>query len=508
MGQFLDIAETVLRSRNVPMKPRQIVDAAEDGGLFSDKLSGKTPHQTMKSKLTVNVLRHGETSRFVRTAPNTFFLRDLLTQPITTYTAVPQSPSGADEQVLTFPSNVLDEIGPFQGISRSWRSRLKHLLANDRCAPMNRLVAEQSEDRKQLLTYILVTRGPHLLCFRRGTFNRVEDYLRGSLCVGFGGHVAESDRDLYTFQDLRAIVLHNVWRELHEELRLPNEDQERLIDGTGLRILGLLNDDSSSTGRKHLAVILHYEVSRSQEWDHPLKGEKSINQLTWLDMSAFSDDLRHFEYWSQLCLTEFYKTAIRTQPSSLIRRKAPFRNKHILCLIGGIGSGKSAATRILTREFGYEEINSGRVMAGLLGIPPVPTTPRDNFQQKAWRFIHSKRGPQRLAKALIDLAQQHEKTPLIDGIRQRDTIDYLRQYAAPVKIALMYVYTPPHISYRFYEDRSGKKENIDAFLKLYNAPVEADVKKLIVDADAILYNWTGKLKYEQAVRQLMQELQP
>jgi hypothetical protein len=156
MGQFLDIAETVLRSRNVPMKPRQIVDAAKDDGLFSDKLSGKTPHQTMKSKLTVNVLRHKEASRFVRTAPNTFFLRDLLTQPIAAYTAARQAPSGADEQVLTFSSDVLNHIGPFQGVSRSWRNRLNYLLANDRCTPMNRLAAEQTEERKQLLTYIPV----------------------------------------------------------------------------------------------------------------------------------------------------------------------------------------------------------------------------------------------------------------------------------------------------------------------------------------------------------------
>jgi hypothetical protein len=71
----------------------------------------------------------------------------------------------------------------------------------------------------------------------------------------------------------------------------------------------------------------------------------------------------------------------------------------------------------------------------------------------------------------------------------------------------MYVYTPPHIAYRFYEGRGADNLSIDEFLKLYNSPVEADVKKLIVDADAILYNWTGKLHYERAVRKLMQELQ-
>jgi hypothetical protein len=104
------------------------------------------------------------------------------------------------------------------------------------------------------------------------------------------------------------------------------------------------------------------------------------------------------------------------------------------------------------------------------------------------------------------VVKQSKLKNFLDGIRQEETIKSLRELATPTKIALMYVYTPPHISYLFYEQRSGEHLSIDAFLKLYNSPVEADVKKMIADADAILYNWTGKLHYEQAVRELMQEL--
>jgi predicted NUDIX family phosphoesterase/dephospho-CoA kinase len=507
MGQFLDIAETVLKKARSPLKPREIVDRAKDDGLFSDKLSGKTPDQTMKAKLTVDVISHGPKSRFVRTAPNTFYLHELLTEGVTPYTAARQMPSGANEQVITIRGDVMDEVGRFQGINRSWRSYFNFLLKGDHCQPMGRMAAEQDEGRKQLLTYILVTRGDQLLCFRRGTFNRVEDYLRGSLCIGFGGHVSESDRNLYNYRDLGSIIFDNASRELSEELSLPTRDQERLKAGKGVRILGLLNDDSSSTGRKHLAIVLQYEVSTSSEWDLLQKGEKSINQLTWLDLSNFRGTLREFDYWSQLCLAEFFKKAISNEPSFLIRRRAPFRTRHILCIIGGIGSGKSAATKLLTEEFAYHEINSGQVVAKLLRIPPVPSTPRAKFQDKSWRLISSKHGSSRLAAALLKEAERSEQKALIDGIRQKEIIERLRDLAAPIKVALIYVYTPPHISYRFYEGRSGNNLSINEFLKLYNSPVEADVKKLIADADAVLYNWTGKLHYERAVRKLMQELQ-
>ena len=161
----------------------------------------------------------------------------------------------------------------------------------------------------------------------------------------------------------------------------------------------------------------------------------------------------------------------------------------------------------MTKEFGYREINSGKVVAKILRIPAVPKTPRDKFQRSAWRLISSKSGPSKLASALLKEVNESDEKALIDGIRQRETIKRLRELAAPIKIALMYVYTPPHISYRFYQQRQREQLSIDAFLELYNSPVETDVTKLIADADAILYNWTGKLPYEQAVRKLMQELQ-
>jgi predicted NUDIX family phosphoesterase/dephospho-CoA kinase len=489
------------------MKPREIVDAAKDASLFSDKLAGKTPEQTMKAKISVDIRSKGDSSRFVRTAPNTFYLRSLLTDPDDAYVAERQTPPSLGELVLAFPSAVLDRYERFQGITRSWRKFLDKILTDATCRPTPRFDAEQAEDHKQLLTYVLVTRGKFLLSFRRGTFNRVEDYLRGSLCIGFGGHVSESDRTLYNRGYYRQVVFESAARELSEELRLPEADRKRLNDGIGIEILGILNDDSSSTGRKHIAIVLRYEVSSSPEWERPSRGEKSITQLKWLKPSDLDYDLREFEYWSQLCLTEFYKTEIRTQPSFLILRRTPFRGKHhILCVIGGIGSGKSAATQILTREFGYREVNSGRILAQLLHIPPVPITKRADMQARAWQFISSKNGPKKLASALVRVVGEAEGAVLIDGVRQRATLDALKALVAPERVAVLYVHTPPHIAYQFYRDRRNRPVNIEQFLALRDAPVESEVSKLIAEADAVLYNWTGRVSYDHAIRRLMREI--
>jgi hypothetical protein len=47
---------------------------------------------------------------------------------------------------------------------------------------------------------------------------------------------------------------------------------------------------------------------------------------------------------------------------------------------------------------------------------------------------------------------------------------------------------------------------MDEFLALRGAPVEAEVEGLITMADAVLYNWTGRLQYRETIQALMAEL--
>jgi predicted NUDIX family phosphoesterase/dephospho-CoA kinase len=506
MSEFLRVAEILFNKYREPMSAKELVDAGIADQLFSDKLSGKTPHQTMKAKLSVDIRRKGDASAFVRTRPGRFFLRALMGDSSKAYEARPLNALPITENVLVFPSKWLDSCGRFQGLTRSWKLLLSKLISASVLTHIGRIDAEQNEKYKQVLTYILVTRGAHLLAFRRGTFNRVEDYLRGSSCIGFGGHVSELDRTLYNV-GTDVGIMDNAKRELFEELVLPVPDRNRLAEGKGLKIIGLLNDDSSPTGRKHFAVILRYEATDDPRWNSPVRGEKSITQLRWLDHKRLGEELRGFEYWSQLCFAEYFPSSVKAQPSYRIRRRASLHPPHLLCVVGTLGSGKSVATDVLKNDFGYTEVNSGRVVAEILGIPPVPKTSRATFQKKAWDFIRQPSGPTILAQAIWKQVQagSHGKV-LIDGVRQRATLTELRKLAGKKRIALLYIHTPPNIAFKFYEGRSGKKIGIHEFLRLSESPVEAEVKGMIGVADAILYNWTGELRYKETVRRLMKDV--
>jgi predicted NUDIX family phosphoesterase len=366
--------------------------------------------------------------------------------------------------------------------------------------------AEGDESYKQVLTYIIVVKGRKVLAYRRGVFNRVEDFLRGSMCVGFGGHVSEADLSLFNMnRDLG--LIDSAARELAEEISLPIRDLERLKAPGGIQIIGALNDDSSAAGRRHFAFILRYEVSDDPAWDQPQRGEKSITQLRWLDLSSPQLNLWEFEYWSQLCLRRFFSDSVRAQPSYLITRRKTLQPPSILVILGEVGSGKTEATQLLARVFGYQVINSGRVLARLLGLPPVTSRTRALFQERALTFITHATGPSRLAEAIWKQCDGKKgDRVLIDGIRQRTTLDALKAATSRRGMGLLFVHTPPDIAFNFYNRRADRRSSLFDFLKAREATVESEVRKMIEISDAILYNWEGRMEFHRAIRRLFKNL--
>lgn len=499
-SQFLKAAYVLLARHGRPMGPKELADRAIAEGLLRDDRVGRTPWQTMKSKLSVHVRRFGERSVFVRTEPGKFDIRRLMNEE---YATTPLRPPRSREKVLTFPVSWLDARDRFQGITSDWEALLRDLLDQPDLQYIDRMDAEQDDGLKQVITYVVVTRGASVLAYKRGTYSRVEDYLRGSHCIGFGGHVTEGDLSVLNPRD--GGVIGCAGRELSEELQLPRDDIVRLMNNEGLHVIGVLNDDSSAVGRRHFAVVLRYDVSPSQAWDRPQRNEKAITQLRWLPAASAGHSLWDYEYWSQLCFREYFPD-MPIAPAYRIVRREPLRPPHVLCVLGQVGSGKSEATTVLGEEFGYYLVNSGQVLASLMGIPAVAEETRRSFQQSAWRFISEERGSESLATAIWERIQGADSgRVLVDGIRQRRTLDSLRRLAGRRRVGVLFVSTPPDVAFKFYRGREGPAATIHDFLRLREAPVESETAGMIRDSDAVLYNWTGKVPFRDAIRRLVAE---
>jgi hypothetical protein len=188
---YLWVAETVLRRRGRPLKAREIVNYGIEDGLFADREISKTPQKSMQARLSIDILIKGGESKFLRTGRGLFFLRDMLTglhrNEAHEYTAIRRNPIPLSENVLVVSCDGYKDVLDFQGIDLLHAERLEKLLSSRYLKYVQRTVAETDNDLKQFVTYTIIQNQTRILCFRRGQYNRAASFLRGALCVGFGG---------------------------------------------------------------------------------------------------------------------------------------------------------------------------------------------------------------------------------------------------------------------------------------------------------------------------------
>lgn len=520
---YIDVAERVLSKHRRPLRARDLVNLAIDDGLV-ESWDSRTPQKSMQARLSMDILNQGVESHFIRTERGRFYLRELLEAPLSKsvdlFSATEEAPNYAKpfttrrrtfptprENVLTVPRRHYQHILNFQGLQAIKLDQVRALISPGVVSYVPRIRAETLDDRKQVLTYVVVTHGNKVLSFRRGSYNNIAAFLRGSRCIGFGGHVTEHDHTLFSHDDLG--VKSSALRELAEELHPDSHDRKpraHRMRESRLTYRGVLNDDSSDVGTRHVAIVFEYRVQNWKKWSKPQRGEASINQLEWIDTARDEIDLNEFEYWSQLCWREFFPSIVDAQPSYRVLRKRPFRGPHLLVIAGTIGSGKSAATEFFREWLGYVEINSGKVLARILGLPPIPRTGRAKFQAMANKFINSRTGPRRLAREICRIADSVvSPRVVIDGIRHRETLRLLKE-CSKRDVAVVYVQAAPDIAYKLYSSRERQNMSLGRFFELYSAPVESDIRYLIQDSDVIIYNWTGKDEYDAILDRLGTEL--
>ena len=102
----------------------------------------------------------------------------------------------AEERVLCFERNLLEEIGLFQGLSLDVEKYLPLVTSSSRLIYLNRTEAEQNKRYKQLIPYVLLICNDRILRYRRGKGGQ-ETRLHGLYSVGIGGHISDTDDGLW-----------------------------------------------------------------------------------------------------------------------------------------------------------------------------------------------------------------------------------------------------------------------------------------------------------------------
>lgn len=201
-------------------------------------------------------------------------------------------PDVSSEQVLVVPTQLLHDLGYFQGFLPGVTGYLDTLLSPQHTSYRPRAEMEINPNFKQLIPYVLFcyTRAsgePLVFRYTRGT-GQGEQRLHRKQSVGIGGHVSKDD------QHAGQPYAEGMRRELDEEVLIRTSYSDRCV--------GLINDDQTEVGRVHLGVVHVFDV----ETPNVMPRETEIIDAGFCPVSELLADLTGFESWSQICLQALF----------------------------------------------------------------------------------------------------------------------------------------------------------------------------------------------------------
>ena len=188
--------------------------------------------------------------------------------------------------ILVVPAAELARLGRFQGFHADAERVLDTLLAPGVPAFRPRPAMEDDPSFKQIIPYVIFRCGDLVFRYTRGT-SQGEVRLHAKWSIGVGGHVDETDADGRASRDAYEIALR---RELDEEVAVASP-------GT-LRLVGLINDDSSPVGQVHLGVVHVYDLERPEVEPR----ESGIADAGFVPLASLVADLDRLETWSRFAV--------------------------------------------------------------------------------------------------------------------------------------------------------------------------------------------------------------
>ena len=186
------------------------------------------------------------------------------------------------ERVLVLPRDAVPGGCDFHGIRPADDAALETLRSAvaSHGRYLERPIAEDDPDHKQLIPYVVVRDGDRVLLMQR-TDAGGDRRLHGKASIGVGGHLNPVDEG----EDALMAGLRREWTEELEAEWTPS-----------FRLVGMLNDDSNPVGAVHLGVVFAVEAD-----GRPVEvRERDKLSGSFVAADAVSAAWDRLETWSQL----------------------------------------------------------------------------------------------------------------------------------------------------------------------------------------------------------------
>lgn len=190
-----------------------------------------------------------------------------------------------NHKVLVFKTELLNDIGMFQGYTLEVDKYLPALL--DCHLYLERSLAEQNNQYKQLISYVVLRYKTSLYSYVRGTSSN-EERLIGRRSIGLGGHIDQTDKRLSSSS--ADLLLSAARRELNEEVNIESPYREQVV--------ALINDDSTKVGKVHFGILYVWDLKEPKV----TKIEKKITETGFYSLATLKELINELESWSAIAL--------------------------------------------------------------------------------------------------------------------------------------------------------------------------------------------------------------
>lgn len=467
----------MLDLENRPLTAAQIVHIAQERELLNT--GGRTPENTMRARLSDNIRGNGAASPFQRVGANRFGLRSWNFQE---YHARPFNKELPAETTVCVSGTIQKALASTSLWYSSLPAGFREYLQDRRNLQfIDRRTAETTSQFKQLIAYVWLESADGLvLSYVRGKYSSAHrTLLLGRRSVGFGGHVLQQDAE-GLFGQSDAGLEQAALREIREELAgLPLSK---------LEFTGVIWDDSSFEGQKHVGVVMRGSVPPSTKLKLK-RSEMSMNQVQFLSKDDLWLQFHAMEFWSQLLIREFAIAQRPSNISSIVPPRPPKRRSHI-AFVGEIANGKSWLAESLSSVAGMPVVSASAALRRILRVGSVSEKNRLAFQSTALEFITRPDGPRELAARIADdISSFGGRSCIIDGVRQVETLTALRSLFSD--LIVIYIDCPRDLAFEHYRTRLPSASLLD-FSAVREHPVESELPLFKFEADAVLNNADSK----------------
>ncbi len=190
------------------------------------------------------------------------------------------------EQVLVVPREAFEAVGAFNGVRMNPQEYLAAFMKPGVARYMDRELAEESPQYKQIIAYAIFCYQGKVLAYAR-TSKGGEARLHDKMSLGIGGHINPVDG----LADNVETYLAGVEREIREEIAFSGEAKQELY--------AVINDDTNEVGSVHFGVVHRFELDNPEV--KPL--EKKLASMEFRTLDELAGPLyERLETWSAICV--------------------------------------------------------------------------------------------------------------------------------------------------------------------------------------------------------------